>query len=219
MYLKEPTELTCVPNSIYVPQRQGKTGFKIIYSSHKCCRSMNTSSERCCYHSPTAFVSGQLDHCFLCAVLCLLTQLCPTLCNPMDYSLPGSSVHGILQARILEWTAMSSSRGSSQPRDRTQVSRLIGGFFTRRATREAPIAFCPKPNLPTGAPAIALHSGIQPTALCQGGIVSFFGVKQRGIQILPLLLLIVPLDKLGNLTKAYLSKRSDRPYLTGLLQR
>lgn len=49
---------------------------------------------------------------------------------------------------------------------------------------------------------IALHSGIQPTALCQVCIVPFFRVKQRGIQILPLLLLIVPLDKLGNLTKA-----------------
>ena len=47
----------------------------------------------------------------------LLLQLCPTLCEPMDYSPPGSSVHGILQARILEWVAMPSPRGSSQPRD------------------------------------------------------------------------------------------------------
>ena len=45
-------------------------------------------------------------------------QSCPTLCNPMDHSPPGSSVHEILKARILEWTAMPSSRGSSQPRDR-----------------------------------------------------------------------------------------------------
>ena len=51
-----------------------------------------------------------------------LLQLCPTLCNPMDYSLPSSSVHGILWARILEEVAMSSSRGSSQPKDRTRVS-------------------------------------------------------------------------------------------------
>ena len=50
-----------------------------------------------------------------------LLQLCPTLFNSMDYSLPGSSVHGILQARILEWVATSSSRGSSQPRDRTCI--------------------------------------------------------------------------------------------------
>ena len=49
-------------------------------------------------------------------------QSCLTLCNPMDHSVPGSSVHGMLQARILEWVAMPSSRGSSQPRDRTQVS-------------------------------------------------------------------------------------------------
>ena len=48
-------------------------------------------------------------------------QSCPTHCYPMDYSLPGSSVHGIFQVRILEWVAISFSRGSSQPRDRTQV--------------------------------------------------------------------------------------------------
>ena len=60
----------------------------------------------------------------------LFTQLCPILCDAMDCSLPGSSVHGILQARILEWVAMPSSRGSSQPRDRTQVSHVGGGFFT-----------------------------------------------------------------------------------------
>ena len=53
----------------------------------------------------------------LCTVLCLLALSCPTLCDPMDCSLPGSSVYGILQARILKWVAMPSSRGSSQPRD------------------------------------------------------------------------------------------------------
>ena len=56
----------------------------------------------------------------------LVAQPCPTLCDPMDCSPPGSSVHGILQARILEWVAMPSSRGSSQPRDRTQVSFIAG---------------------------------------------------------------------------------------------
>ena len=49
-------------------------------------------------------------------------KLCPTLCNPMDCSLPGSSVHGILQTRILEWVTLPSSRGSSQPRDWTHIS-------------------------------------------------------------------------------------------------
>ena len=61
---------------------------------------------------------------------------CPTLCDPMDCSLPGSSVHGILQARILEWVAFPSSRWSSQPRDGIQVSHTAGGFFTVWATRE-----------------------------------------------------------------------------------
>ena len=59
-----------------------------------------------------------------------VTQLCPTLWYPMDYT-----VHGILQARILEWVAFPFSRGSSQPRDRTQVSHIVGGFFTSWATR------------------------------------------------------------------------------------
>ena len=57
-------------------------------------------------------------------------QLCPTLCDPMDCSPPGSSVHGILQERMIEWVAMPSSRGSSQPRDGTRVSCTTGGFFT-----------------------------------------------------------------------------------------
>ena len=70
------------------------------------------------------------------AVLCLVTQLCPTLSDPMDRSPSFSSLCGILQARILEWVAMPSSRGSSWPRDGTQVSRIAGGFFTVWATRE-----------------------------------------------------------------------------------
>ena len=55
----------------------------------------------------------------------------------MDCSLPGSSIHGILQARVLEWVAISFSRGSSQPGDQTQVSRIAGRRFTIWATREA----------------------------------------------------------------------------------
>ena len=56
-----------------------------------------------------------------------VTQSCPTLCNPMDCSLPGFSVHRILQGRTLEWDAVLSSRGYSQPRDRTQVSHVQPG--------------------------------------------------------------------------------------------
>ena len=65
-------------------------------------------------------------------------QPCLTLCNPLDYNLPGSSVHGILQARILEWGAIPFSKGSSQPRNRTRVSCIVGTFFTIWAIREAP---------------------------------------------------------------------------------
>ena len=56
---------------------------------------------------------------------CLVTQLCLTLCNPMDCIPAGSSVHGMSMARILEWVAISSSRGSSQPRDQTHVSCVL----------------------------------------------------------------------------------------------
>ena len=54
-----------------------------------------------------------------------VAQSCPTLCNPLDYT-----VHGILQARILEWVAFPFCRRSSQPRDLTKVSHIAGGFFT-----------------------------------------------------------------------------------------
>ena len=66
-----------------------------------------------------------------------IVQSCPTLCDPVDFSLPGSSVHGIFQARVLEWVAISFSRGSSQLRDWTQVSHIAGRGFTVWATTEA----------------------------------------------------------------------------------
>ena len=69
--------------------------------------------------------------------LCLVTQLRLTLCDPMDYSPPGSFAHGDFQARILEWVSIPSSRGSSQSRDWAQVSHIADGFFTIWATREA----------------------------------------------------------------------------------
>ena len=67
----------------------------------------------------------------------LITQSCWIL-QPTDCSPPGSSVCGVLQARILEWAAILCSRGSSRPRNRTSVSCIAGGFFTIRATRETP---------------------------------------------------------------------------------
>ena len=66
-----------------------------------------------------------------------VARLCPTLCNPMDCSPPGSSISGILQARILEWVAFPFSSGSSQPGNWSRVSCIAGGFFTSWLTREA----------------------------------------------------------------------------------
>ena len=66
-------------------------------------------------------------------VLCVVTQLRPTLCDSMDCSLPGSSVHGTLQAKIPEWVAMPSSRGSSH----LMSPAMAGGFFTTSATQKA----------------------------------------------------------------------------------
>ena len=72
----------------------------------------------------------------VCAHACSIAQFCLTLCDPMDCSLPGSSIPGILQAGILEWVAISFPRRSSQPRDRTWVSRIAGRRFTIWATME-----------------------------------------------------------------------------------
>ena len=66
--------------------------------------------------------------------MCSVAQSCLTLMDPMDYT-----VHGILQARILEWVAFPFSRGTSQPRNQTQVSHIAGGFFVSWATRKEPL--------------------------------------------------------------------------------
>ena len=81
---------------------------------------------------------------FICQFICVyvgmkwseVAQSCPTLCDPMDCSLLRSSIHGIFQARVLEWVAISFSRGSSWSRDQTQVSHTVGRRFTVWATRE-----------------------------------------------------------------------------------
>ena len=68
-----------------------------------------------------------------------VTQSCPTLCDPMDCSLPRSSVHGIFQARVLEWVAISFSRGSSRPMDRIQVSHIVGRRFISQSLRKCTV--------------------------------------------------------------------------------
>ena len=104
-----------------------------------------------------------------------VAQSCLTLWDPLDYT-----VHGILQARILEWVAVPFSRGSSQPRDWTQVFLIAGGFFTSWATREAqeywsgqPIpspADLLDPRIEPGSPALQADSS--PTEL-SGGFVKW----------------------------------------------
>ena len=83
------------------------------------------------------FLGGNLNGHMLVSVCAVLAWLCPILWDPMVCSPPGFSVHGILQAKILQWVAMPSSRGSSQPRDQTQTSRIVGC-----ATREALVSVC-----------------------------------------------------------------------------
>ena len=82
----------------------------------------------------------------VCWCHCSLTKSCLTLCDPMDCSLPGSSVHGILQARILEWVAIPLSRGSSQPRDQACISCTAGRFFTTE---------------PPGKPCVSVFRGLK----------------------------------------------------------
>ena len=110
------------------------------------------------------FLDSILFHWSLCSkVKVKVTQSCLTLCDPMDNTVPA-----ILQARILEWVAFPVSRGSSQPRDRTQVSHIAGRFFTSWATREAQEYWSGQPipspaNLPDlgiepGSPALQADS-------------------------------------------------------------
>ena len=91
------------------------------------------------------YIHGNLLSCMfkICMLYCILylhfwrevAQPCPLFCDPMDCSLPGSSIHGILQARIVEWAAISCSKGSSWPRDQTRVSDTAGRLLTVWATR------------------------------------------------------------------------------------
>ena len=101
--------------------------------------------KHCCFLGSYCFAISHNDHCVddFCSlmnhshIVVVIKSLSRVwLLQPMDCSLPCSSIHGFLQARILEWVAVSFSRGSSQPRNRTQVSCIAGRFFTNWAMRE-----------------------------------------------------------------------------------
>ena len=102
-----------------------------------------TEVERKCYHL-VLFYKTYLDKFIsVCVCVCVCESLRHTwlFVTPMDYNLPGSSVHGIFQARILEWVAIPFSRGSSWPKARTQVSWITGRFSTGWATKESIIMY------------------------------------------------------------------------------
>ena len=143
-----------------------------------------------------------------------VTQSCPTLCHSTDYI-----VHGILQARILERIAFPFSRGSSQPRDQTQVSRIEGGFFTSWATREAqeywsryPIPSpgdLHNPGIELGSPTLQVDS--LPTELLGKPKHHYYGkchyseLKKYPLMVLPIQRLpVFPLHGLPFHTYAYL---------------
>ena len=88
----------------------------------------------CLAQSPNAY---PLNH----TICVFVIQLCLTLCDPMDCSLPGSSLHGIPKANILEWVLIPFSRGYSWPRDQTRASYIVGRFFTVWTTTEVPCPF------------------------------------------------------------------------------
>ena len=98
----------------------------MFFFSSFCTQSCNTPSQA---HLTPSQVLTQLSILQRLLVVLLVTQSCQTVREPMDYSPPGSSVHGILQARILEWVAIPFSRGSL-PKGQTWVSHIAVGFFT-----------------------------------------------------------------------------------------
>ena len=110
-----------------------------------------------------------------------VAQLCPTLCNPMDCSLPGCSVHRIFHVRVLEWVAISFSRGSSWPRDRTQVSYIAGRFFASWATRKVSSAYL---RLLIFLPAILIPA-CAPSSPAFLMMYSAFKLKKQGDNIQP----------------------------------
>ena len=128
-YRLQPPSLLCPWNS---PGKNTGVGCHILIQGIFPTQGLNRGLPHCrrtLYHLSHQGSPYALDT-FSSVQFSSVTQLCPTLCDPMDCSLPGSSVHGILQARILEWVATSFSRGSSQFRNRTYMAYIAGRFFT-----------------------------------------------------------------------------------------
>ena len=104
------------------------------------------------------------------SVISEVAQSCPTLCDPMDCNLLGSSVRGIFQARVPECVAISFSRGSSQPKDQTRVSHIVGRRFIIWAIRESHIHNWVSFSPPSALPHIWTHSDLGGST---SGVISF----------------------------------------------
>ena len=138
--LKCPFRYFCFPKGLlYIVPQGDSTKFLISLSLPKTLPYFTGSSlsMQISFFSYRAFCNPSIPTLDFLKVEVWISQSCPTLCNPMDCSPPGSSVHGIFQARMLEWVAISFSRGSFPPRDRTWVSHIPGRCFNLWATREA----------------------------------------------------------------------------------
>ena len=132
------------PSGDAIGEPLGATDASKLKCSQNVCQARTGASHTCNppFHTPRSphrAMGTELIESHWQSHVCIHAQLlqsCLTLWDPMECSPPGSSVHGISQARILEWVAMPSSRGSSQPRDRTHISCsscIAGGFFTAKS--------------------------------------------------------------------------------------
>ena len=135
--LKQPCKKSfCIQPACPRQQAGGKTAQWVRWGL------MDTGKEDCLLGPAPLLITGLLWQTKISSssLLCSVTQPCPTLFDPMDCSPPGSCVHRISQARILEQVAISFSRGPAQPRDRTCISvspALAGGFFSTSTSWEA----------------------------------------------------------------------------------
>ena len=138
----------------------------------------------------------------------LVTQSCPTLCNPRGCNPPDSSVHGLLQARILEWIAIAS-RVSSQPRGQTVVSYTAGEFFTEPPGKSKNTAV----GLPCPPPENLLHPGIEPVSLMSpalaGGLATWEAPGYKQFQALQ----IINSCLYSYLLALYLKEQINRTFL------
>ena len=130
--------------------RTGKPGMLQFMGSQRVGHNLATEQQQtCCWDSRKGERLTFILHCVPrpdhseCSIVCacLVTQSSPTLCNPMDCSPPGSSVHGIFRARILEWVAISYFRGSSWPRDQISLLHLL-----HQPVNSLPLCYLGSPN-------------------------------------------------------------------------